>query len=563
MFWCWFQQYQATNTNTPIRPSAPSELNLVTSIVLEKHQHTTSTGQNLTFQYVGLDEPDKTSILSWLSSNPKNKTKTFLPRRALVFPRYKKQTLEIIVDLLTRSIVSSNVYNGHGYPTLSTEEQDREGKLPFDYKPFLESVRKRGLNLSNITCSSYTVGWFGDLNKSNRNLKFQCYYANETPNLFVRPLEGITITVDLNEMKIVEYFDKSNNIPVPKAQDTEYRASNQKPPFGPILNGFGIKQPDGPGFKIDGHVISWANWVFHVGFDVRVGPIISLASIYDLDPTVDWYFKSFFDAGEFGFGQTQVSLKPLGDCPENAVFWDAYYAGEDGIAVKISNAFCIFEKHAGDILWRHTETAVPGIEEILESRPDIGLTGILAIKGTTYTHKDQIKEDAHGTLVSDHSLAIYHDHYLTYHLDLDVDGVSNSFVKSNLETVKVTDNSSPRKSYWTVVSEIAKTESDAKIKLSSKAAAELVVVNPRGLHVDQSRGDDTLAVWSLKNREIENKDIVLWYRVGLHHVPCQEDFPIMPKLSGGFELRPANFFERNPVLKTLPPKQVPWPNCTA
>lgn len=155
----------------------------------------------------------------------------------------------------------------------------------------------------------------------------------------------------------------------------------------------------------------------------------------------------------------------------------------------------------------------------------VGLSGILEVKTTDYTHTSQIKEDVQGTLLADYTVGVYHDHFLTYHLDLDIDG------------------------YWTVEKETARTESDARIRLQGAPPSEFVVENPNkrtkvgntvgyllepgtvagpllaeddypqirasftnynlwvtpynrsekwagGLFVDQSRGDDTLAVWS-------------------------------------------------------------------
>ena len=66
-----------------------------------------------------------------------------------------------------------------------------------------------------------------------------------------------------------------------------------------------------------------------------------------------------------------------------------------------------------------------------------------------------------------------------------------------------------------------------------------------------------------RNRDIDDKDIVLWHTIGFHHSPSQDEFPVMPTLNGGFELRPSNFFESNPILNIRPPKPVDLPTCNA
>ena len=70
----------------------------------------------------------------------------------------------------------------------------------------------------------------------------------------------------------------------------------------------------------------------------------------------------------------------------------------------------------------------------------------------------------------------------------------------------------------------------------------------------QSRGGGGLPTWTRSNRALENQDIVLWYTLGVTHLPRPEDWPVMSVHRTGFKLVPAGFFSSNPALDVARPE---------
>ncbi|CAH1453726.1 unnamed protein product [Lactuca virosa] len=650
--------------DTPLHPLDPltiPEINKVRSILTGYEPF------SLTFPSINslsLDEPEKIQVVGWKTGDP------FPPRRASVIAFLSGQTHLVTVDLGLGLVTDHVVNTRSGYPMLTNDDLATALQLTYSNLEFNKSILARGVDLNDLACIPPSSGWFGPDEEGKRIVKVQCFSNQDTPNFYMRPIEGLTITVDIDKKEVIKITDTGRGIPIPKAAHTDYTYTTKSPFYDmdPMTNPMSMEQPKGTSFTINGDTVKWANWVFHLKPDIRAGMIISQAMIQAedgeyrsvmykgfaselfvpyMDPDQSWYFKSYMDAGEFGLGANAMALVELNDCPRYSYYMDGVFASADGRPIIQPNMICIFERYAGDIGWRHSEIPLMGFD-IRESRPKVtlvarmvasvgnydyifdwefqtdglirikvGLSGMLMVKATPYENIYNISNtnDMTGTLVSENVIGVVHDHFISFHLDMDIDGANNSFAEVNLVKEETLSRQSPRKSYIKAKRKIAKTEDDAKIKLKLYDPSEFHVFNPSrisrlgnptgykivpsgtaaslldlddppqirgaftnnqiwvtphnkseqwagGLLVSQSKGEDTLATWSARNRDIENKDIVLWYTLGFHHIPCQEDFPVMPTVSSSFELKPVNFFDRNPIMGVKPIFQKDLPVCS-
>ena len=76
-----------------------------------------------------------------------------------------------------------------------------------------------------------------------------------------------------------------------------------------------------------------------------------------MDPSESWYHRTFFDGGEFGhsMGLASSPMQRGTDCPDNASYIDVVVADTHGMPQRRPDVACLFERTAGNLLWRHRE----------------------------------------------------------------------------------------------------------------------------------------------------------------------------------------------------------------
>lgn len=234
---------------------------------------------------------------------------------------------------------------------------------------------------------------------------------------------------------------------------------------------------------------------------------------------------------------------------------------------------------------------------------DLALTGIMLAKGVKERRAgehDSMQAETTGHLVAENIVAPHHQHFFSFRLDFDVDGTRNSVTEMNTSAMPAGANN-PYLNGFMMRESVFKTETEAQRKMDMQAARVWTVTNfsaknslghhtafilvpganslpylapeslvrkraqfinnhfwatrynpqefyAAGVYPNQSKGGDGLPHFIANNEPLENQDVVVWYTLGITHIPRPEEWSVMPVTHVGFKLIPGGFFSSNPAL---------------
>jgi len=631
----------------PLDALLPDEIKLVVSLL----KASANADAGTVYPSITLKPADKQAMWDWKAGTP-------FTRKAFVVMRRNLVTYEALVDITSKKVISVTAKSGD-QPMIMDFEWIRARDVFLADKRFKEAIAKRNLKDADVFCTPNSAGSFpGDGYDGKRILKVPCFTSVNAPSPYAgRPIEGLMGIVDIDNGTVLDVVD-NGIVTMPSMPDGWGKAL---PKLGPALKPVAISAPNGTNITLDGNLnVKWAGWSMHLRPDKRAGLIVNLVRFNDgsklrqiayqlnlseafvpyMDPDPTWNYRSFMDVGEFGLGYMISSLKPGVDCPVASYMLDVTLPNDVGGTFTRPSALCIFERSTGDPAWRHYSAddksivGVPQSELVVRHIPTIGnydyivdyvftpqgiinlrvgATGFDAIKSTSAknaTDAASIDANNNGTLIAPYIIAPNHDHFFSFRIDLDVDGLKNELERETVIPALI-DKSKTRKSLWTLNTDryaaegpILRNHSSAgerwrivnsnlntnlghnpsyEISIGHSVTSVLDRADPpqkragftsaslwatqyaegedwaAGLYPNQSIKDNGLPQFVGQKRAINNADIVLWATLGFRHIPKAEDFPLLPVVWHEVSLRPENFFDKDPSALFNPMSVSPQP----
>ena len=634
----------------PLDPLSADEHRLAYDVVRAHFEAIPSLpDEPLLFPFVALREPAKSFVRSWNGG-------AAFPREATVhvmhFPT--NRTWIATVNLRESRVSDIELAPAGTQPAVTAEEYVVADEIVRAYAPWQAAMQARGVRPDDVYVDVWAPGDqelpasvvaslpHGSGTRLLRALAFlrgapvDDFDPDSPQNPYVRPIEGVVVTIDMNQREVVHMTD---TVVRPVSRESG-NANTRRTGLRPMK----ITQPNGGGFEVEDRLVRWQKWEFRpvlhpreglILYDVRYDgrPIayrMSLSEIYVPYGVADvnWSWRTAFDVGEYNLGVYAQTLEPDRDVPAHAHFFDAVFGSDTGPAednptgtIELPATIGMFERDNG-ILWTRTDPS--NAERDTRARRELvltwnawignyiygfdwtfGMDGSIDVKvvltGTTLNRgvdEDESDDptaplvgiDEHGARVA----APAHQHFFSFRLDLDVDGVENVVAESEVRAIPMLNfrnafggfetmllsegfRDAARARHWEVRSAMMQNalgghtayaieSHDHAVPLSSPdyeplrraafASHAFWVTRYRdgelyaaGDFPNQGPMGDGLAAYTAPAEPLgESADVVVWHTIGSTHVPRPEDYPVMPSATIGFRLVPHGFFDRNPAL---------------
>ncbi|KAI3944807.1 hypothetical protein MKW92_033806 [Papaver armeniacum] len=595
----------------PLDPLSAAEISVAVGTVRAAGA-TPEVRDSMRFIEVVLLEPDKNIVALadayffppfQPSLLPKSKGGAFIPsklpaRRArlVVYNKRSNETSVWIVELTevhaaTRGgpnrgkVVSSQVIPDVQPPMDAMEYAECEAVVK-DFAPFQDAMKKRGIeDMDLVMVDPWCVGYYSDGDAPSRRLAkplIFCRTESDCPmeNGYARPVEGIYVLVDMQNMVVIEFEDRKL-VPLPPADPLrnytagETRGGVDRSDVKPLQ----IIQPEGPSFRVNGQFVEWQKGC---------------------------------------------------DCLGYIKYLDAHFTNFTGGVETIENCVCLHEEDHG-ILWKHQDWR-SGLAEVRRSRrltvsffctvanyeygffwhfyqdgkieAEVKLTGILSL-GAIQPGESR----KYGTTIAPGLYAQVHQHFFVSRMDMAVDckpgEAFNQVVEVDVKVEEPGKNNIHNNAFYAEET-LLKSEMQAMRDCNPLSARHWIIKNTRNVNrtgqltgyklmpgsncspfagpeakfmrraaflkhnlwVTQyahdemypggefpnqnPRDSEGLTTWVKQNRSLEETNIVLWYVFGITHVPRLEDWPVMPVEHIGFTLVPHGFFNCSPAVDVPP-----------
>ncbi|GAC50751.1 primary-amine oxidase [Gordonia aichiensis] len=426
-------------------------------------------GERPGFGSVFTQEPDKAAVRAG--------TPVTRQARALVLDRTSAATFDVLVDLDEETVVSSTQLTEGGAQMLA-EEIPIINELAKSDPRYIEALAKRGItDLELVQLDPFGVGNRGDIDLTGRRLWACVSYYRHFPddNAYAHVIEGVIVLVDTVKNEV---FDVEDHGVKPMNPTCDNYTADHNQPLRADIKPLDIIQPEGVSFTLDGPQMNWQKWRFRINMHPLDGLVLTGVEYRDGEhyrsvmhrgslaemmvpygiPRGAHYFRSAFDAGEYGLGRMANSLLLGCDCLGEITYLDAVMADDDGNPATINNAICIHEEDAG-ILWKHTDW-VTGKVDVRRSRKLVvsfiatvgnyhyGFywnffqdghievdTKLLGIVQTIATEPGEVP--AHATPIAQNLAATWHQHLFSFRLDMEVDGWENTVYQNDVDAAPV------------------------------------------------------------------------------------------------------------------------------